>query len=144
MDVTSINTVVSMHCDVGDVAAACGLLRQLPAYGLSPTAATYRPLFVEAPRRADGGPLALQLWQHLRRSGVSPDLDSVHGFIGAVMQLSDPGALPPLPRATAAGHLHSPLSPTICRYCDLHCHCHLDDDLMAHLQEDFEDPFEPT
>lgn len=107
MDVTSINTVVSMYCDVGDVAAACGLLRQLPSYGLSPMAATYRPLFVEAPRRADGGPLALQLWQHLRRSGVSPDLDSVHGFIGAVMQLSDPGAQPPFPQATATGDLDS-------------------------------------
>lgn len=92
---TSFNTVISMHCGVGNIANACDVLRQLLAAGVQPTVATYRPIFSEAAGRDDGGPFALQLWQHLRRGGLSPDIDCAQGFIGAVMHLADRGAPPP-------------------------------------------------
>eukprot|EP00892_Ulva_mutabilis_P006171 jgi/Ulvmu1/3926/UM018_0149.1 len=90
-DVTSFNTVISMHCGVGNIAHACDVLRQLLSAGSHPTIATYRPMLLAASMREDGGPFALQLWQHLRRSGLSPDPECVQGFIGAVMHMTDLG-----------------------------------------------------
>lgn len=91
----SFNTVLSMHCAAGNVPGAYDVLLQLVAAGLQPTAATYRPLLVAAALVPDAGPIALHLWQHIRRHAVSPDLHTVNAFIGAVMQLSDPSPPPP-------------------------------------------------